>query len=150
MIGTEVGTEDCVMNDAIPFDSLAVATGAGTGTGDGVICNAIPFVSLTVETEAGAEVGDGVMGDSIPFDSLSAGTEAGTGTERPAPQAPQSRSQSRRQALGPRNPRRRRPRSRSRSRSRHQAHPDPARAIRRFPCYNITSYKSSIRNLSLL
>lgn len=32
MIGAEVGTEDCVMSDAIPFDSLAVETEAGTGT----------------------------------------------------------------------------------------------------------------------
>ena len=97
----------------------------------------------------------------------------------PRPKAPrrrrpqsrsQSRSRSRRQALrpgmesfvtlyhlihcwqgprpgpGPKAPRRRRP------------NPDPDldpdldrdRAIRRFPCYNITSYKSSIRNLSLL
>lgn len=87
------------MGDSIPFDSLSARTRAGTEVGDGVIRDSIPFDSLSAGTETGTEVGNGVICDARPFGSLAVGTEAGTETERPAPQASQSRSLSRRQAL---------------------------------------------------
>ena len=125
MIGAEAGTGDCVMSDAIPFVSLAV------GTDYCVIGDSIPFVSLSAGTGTEVETGDCIMSDAIPFVSLTVETEAGTETERPTPQSPTIPN-----PIAP------------------QAHPDPDPdrdpAVRRFPCYNITSYKSSIRNLSLL
>ena len=102
-------------------------TGAEVGTGDGVIGVSIPFDSLS----AGTGTGDGVICNAIPFDSLSARTGAGTGTEEPTPNPITNPI-----AIAPSGA--------------PDLDPDPARAIRRFPCYNITSYKSSIRNLSLL
>ena len=137
MTGAEVGTGDCVMSDAIPFVSLSI------GTNNCVIGDSIPFVSFSIGTGTEVETEDCVMSDAIPFVSLTVETEAGTETERPTPQSPTIPDP----IPNPIAP---------------QAPPipipipipplgaPPARAIRRFPCYNITSYKSSIRNLSLL